>query len=343
MSSNDYLGLASDLTVRNALRGALAELPHGSGGSRLLSGHHRAFSALEARVADWQGTEAALFYGAGFAANQGLLGSVLEAGDLVVSDALNHASLIDGIRLTKAERRIVPHLDLEAYDRAIEPGRFTWVLVESVYSMDGDLAPLEELADLCIRRGAALIVDEAHATGLYGPTGAGRIEDCGIRDTVFASVHTAGKALGGAGAFVVGSAALRDLQIQRGRSFVFSTAPPPFLSAGLHAAIDRIQSDPRLRNRPVELATQLRRALAPYVEVRGEGSPIVPVIVGSVERAMALARGLARRGWDARPVRPPTVPAGTSRVRLVVHAGLDADQIDALAADVRAELEALDA
>lgn len=343
VSSNDYLGLATDSTVNSALVHALADFPHGATGSRLLTGHHGLFDVVERRMADWQGAPAALLYATGFAANQGLLTALIEPGDRVVSDALNHASLIDGLRLTRAERHVVPHLDLDAVASALQGDRPTWVVVESVYSMDGDLAPLAELADLCARRGAALIVDEAHATGLYGPTGAGRIEALGLRDAVFASVHTAGKALGCAGAFVVSSEPVRELQIQRARSFVFSTAPPPFLCAGLLAAIERVQEEPALRARPRELAARLRVQLQGHAEIPGGDSPIVPVVVGSVARAQGLAEGLAERGWDARPIRPPTVPEGTCRVRLVMHAGLTEAQVDQLASDVRGVLEALDA
>ncbi|MBX2798378.1 MAG: 8-amino-7-oxononanoate synthase [Myxococcales bacterium] len=335
VSSNDYLDLSVDASVRSALIAALTEgAPIGSTGSRLLSGQHPRFTAIEERFAAWQGAEASLLYATGFAANQGLLGTVLRPGHVVVSDALNHASLIDAVRLTKAERRVVPHLDLAAYDRAIEAGRPTVVVVESVYSMDGTLAPLQQLAALCQARGARLVVDEAHATGLYGPTGAGRIEAQRVRDQVFASVHTAGKALGVSGAFVVGSAALMQLQLHDARAFVFSTAPPPFLTAGLHAALDRIRDHAELRARPVALAERLRAALAGRADVRGAGSPIVPVVVGTPEAAGALSSGLLERGWDARAIRPPTVPVGTSRVRLVMRAGLTEAQVDTLAAHI---------
>ncbi|MDP6935719.1 MAG: aminotransferase class I/II-fold pyridoxal phosphate-dependent enzyme, partial [Myxococcota bacterium] len=199
LSSNDYLGLASDPVVREALRGALDEGgPHGSTGSRLLSGNDPRFEALESEFAAWQGREAALYFSTGYAANVGMVSALVQAGDVVVSDALNHASLVDGVRLSRGERRIVPHLDLDAFAQAVSgssPGQ-CWVLVESVYSMDGDLAPLAELADLCDRAGANLVVDEAHATGLFGTNGAGRVSEAGLQHRVFATVHPCGKALG---------------------------------------------------------------------------------------------------------------------------------------------------
>ncbi|MEM6929035.1 MAG: aminotransferase class I/II-fold pyridoxal phosphate-dependent enzyme, partial [Myxococcota bacterium] len=299
VTSNDYLGLSRDARVQDAVRAwADGEWATGSTGSRLLSGHGPALDALEAQVAHWQGAEAALLYGSGFQANQGLLGTILEPGDVVISDQLNHASLIDAMRLSRAERRIVPHRDVDAVARAIDRDRPTVVVVESVYSMDGDLAPLAELASVCVDRGSALVVDEAHATGMYGPEGAGRVAEAGIRDAVLATVHPCGKALASAGAFVVGSTALRDLQLQRARSLIYSTAPPPWLVATLTAVLERVRTDEPLRRRPRVLAERLRRRLAGVARVGGDDSPIVPVIVGSVEAAEHLADGLRARGWD---------------------------------------------
>ncbi len=347
VTSNDYLGLTRDPMVRDVLLAALADgLGTGSTGSRLLSGHSTPLDALEAKVAAWQAAEAALLYPSGYQANHGLLGALLEPGDVVVSDALNHASLIDGLRLTKAERRIVPHNDVGAVARAIDPERPTVVVVESVYSMDGDAAPLTALAAVCAERGAGLVVDEAHATGLYGPDGAGRVAEAGLRDQVLATVHPAGKALAAAGAFVVGSRGLRELQLQRARSLIYSTAPSPLLVAALDAVLTRIRSDPALRARPRELGSRLREKLRPAVEawggsVPGDDSPIVPVVVGSIRAAQKLAADLIADGWDARPIRPPTVPVGTCRVRLVVRADLSDADVDQLAASVVRSLTAI--
>lgn len=343
LTSNDYLGLAAHPAIRAALADALARgEPTGGTGSRLLTGQHQAWADLEARFATWQGTEAALFHATGFAANTGLLAALVEPGDVVLSDALNHASLIDGLRLTRAERVVVPHLDLAAYAHALEAaaGRPTWVVVESVYSMDGDRAPLPQLVALCRAHGASIIVDEAHATGLLGPTGAGWIEATGTRDGVFASVHTAGKALGQSGAFVCGSAAMVDWLVQKSRPFVFSTAPAPFLASGLRAAMNLVQDDPGRRARPAALGRRLRAALT-GIDTGTSDTWIVPVHVGSPERATRLQSELQAAGWDARAIRPPTVPQGTSRVRLVLHAALEDAQVDQLAADVRAALNRL--
>jgi 8-amino-7-oxononanoate synthase len=340
LTSNDYLGLAHHPAVRLALIEALqAGLPTGGTGSRLLSGEHEAWAGLEARFAAWQGAEAALFHATGFAANTGLLPAVVQPGDRVLSDALNHASLIDGLRLCRgAELRVLPHLDLQAVARALaepHPG-VTWLVVESVYSMDGDHADLPALAALVRQHGARWIVDEAHATGLYGPTGAGRIEQEGVRDAVFASVHPAGKALGGTGAFVVGSRELIDWLIQRSRPFVFSTAPPPYLAAGLHAALTILQSDPALRARPRQLADRLRAALVGHYALGASQSHLVPLLLGEAHAALALQAHLAEHGWDARAIRPPTVPEGASRVRLVLHADLDEHELSTLIDDLLA-------
>jgi 8-amino-7-oxononanoate synthase len=338
LASNDFLGIAGHPAVRDALLGALRDgVPHGATGSRLLSGHHAAFDTVEARFAAWQRRPAALFFSTGYGANLGLMSTLLEPGDIVVSDRLNHASLIDGIRLAKAQVRIVEHLDLAAYEAALSrAGRPCTVVVESVYSMDGDLAPLVELADLCARFSARLVVDEAHATGLFGADGAGRCSALPEASKPFASVHTCGKGLGLTGAFVCGSQALKELLINRARSFVYSTAPPPFLAVGLAAAIDLVIADPARRARPLALAERLRQALAGGLDTGASCSQIVPVILGSAERAVAVAERLEERGWDVRPIRPPTVAEGSSRLRLVLRADLDDEQVDRLAADLLA-------
>lgn len=343
LTSNDYLGLSQDEHIREALIRALqAGIAHGGTGSRLLSGQHTAWRDLELRVAEWQGTEAALFHATGFAANSGLMAALAEDGDVIVSDALNHASLIDGVRLSRAERVIVPHGDLDAVRDALRarPGRRAWVVLESIHSMEGDRADLPAWATLCASHGALLIIDDAHATGIDGPAGQGMVVGSGVRDGVFASVHTAGKALGLSGAFVCGPQRLIDWLVNTSRPFVFSTAPGPFLASGLHAALDRVADDADLRARPDQLATRLRVALGPTVDVGRSHSAIVPVIVGTNARALALQAHLAARGWDARAIRPPTVTPGSARVRLVVRAPLSTSQIDQLALDVRDGVEA---
>jgi 8-amino-7-oxononanoate synthase len=319
--SNDTLGFAGHPALAEAMRAALARCGAGSGGSRLLRGHRDAFDRLEERLAAFSGAEAALLFGSGYAANIGLLQSVVGPEDLVLSDERNHASLIDGLRLTHGRRVVHPHLDLGAVERELRlprPGR-AFVVTESVFSMDGDLAPLPELVGLAETHGALVIVDEAHATGLYGGRGSGRVEALGLRDRVLATVHTGGKALGSGGAWVAGPAVLRDLLINRARSFIFSTAPLPVLAAALEAALDLLGRELGRAAEVHRKASLLRARLGDEGVAAGGDSPIVPVIVGENEAAVALEGGLAAAGFDARAIRPPSVPPGTARVRVTVR------------------------
>jgi len=336
LSSNDVLGLSKDPAVALAVRRALEEgLPTGSTGSRLLSGEATHWSTLEARFADWQGRERSLFFSSGYAANLGLLAGLIEAGDTVLSDELNHASIIDGLRLSRGRVEIIPHGDLAAYEEGLKnAGPGAWIVVESVFSMDGDEAPLRALAELAQRYDARLIIDEAHSTGLYGGQGAGRCSELPSDLQPFASLHPCGKALGLSGAFVCADAATIELLINKGRSFIYSTAPTPMLVPALHAAIDRIQALGDGRSRPLRLADRLRCALEGRLEFGASRSQIVPIILGPVERAVGVSNALAQRGWSLRPLRPPTVPEGTARLRIVLRADLSEDQVDCLAKDL---------
>lgn len=334
--SNDYLGLAGHPYICDRMRDALARLPAGSGGSRLLRGHHEVFEQLEERLAECSGTEAALLFGSGYAANIGLLQAVVSPDDLIVSDQLNHASLIDAVRLTKARTVIYPHQDLGALEAALQTphqGRAI-VVTESVFSMDGDLTPLREVATIADRGGAVVVVDEAHATGLWGARGSGRVEELGLRDRVLATVHTGGKALGSGGAWVAGSRAVCDVMVNRARSFIFSTAPLPVLAAALGAGLDLVVREPQRRVDVHRKSALLRQALAEAGLNVGGGSPIVPIIAGSNESALALQAGLSAAGFDVRAVRPPTVPAGTARLRVTVRAPVSDADLQRFAAEV---------
>ena len=320
--SNDYLGLATHPTVVEGMREALARVGAGSGGSRLLRGHQGCFEDVEETLAAFSGTEAALLFASGYSANVGLLQALIAPEDLVLSDERNHASLIDGLRLCGARKAIYAHQDMNQVERILRGPRprRTFIVTESVFSMDGDLTPLPELADLAERYGALLIVDEAHATGLYGPRGSGRVEETGTRDRVLLTMHTGGKALGTFGAWVAGPAELRDTLVNHARSFMFSTAPLPVLCGGLEAALGVLASEPERRDGVHRKAALLRDALRDAGwPVDGARSPIVPLIVGGNEAAVALQQGLAAAGFDARAVRPPTVPPGTARLRLTVR------------------------
>jgi 8-amino-7-oxononanoate synthase len=322
--SNDYLGFAEHPYIRTRMREALAELPAGAGGSRLLRGHHVVFEQLESRLAVFSGSEAALLFGSGYAANIGLLQAIVSEGDVIFSDAHNHASIIDGIRLTKAPTVIYPHLDLNALDAALQRPRNGRgiVVTESIFSMDGDLTPLRDLAIMAERHGAVLIVDEAHATGLYGARGSGRVEELGLRDRVLATIHTGGKSLGSGGAWVAGSRVLCDVLVNRSRSFIFSTAPVPVLAAALDAGLDLLEREPERREEVHRKSARLRQALAASNIDAGGASPIVPIIAGrtgSNEAAVALQSGLQAAGFDVRAIRPPSVAPGSARLRVTVR------------------------
>jgi 8-amino-7-oxononanoate synthase len=324
-SSNDYLSLARDSRVTEAARSALKGGTAGSTGSRLLRGERKLFADAEKSFADWKGTEASLYFATGYQANIGVLQTVLKKGDGVFSDSLNHASLIDGIRLGKAERHVYPHLDfkrlaelLKAFDGSGEK----FVVTESLFSMDGDIAPLSELANVCRENEANLIVDEAHAVGLFGKSGSGLIEESGIADDVFLSVNTAGKALGVSGAFVAGSETSISYLINRCRSFIFSTAPMPACAAAILTSISIIRDEPAGRQKLQSICRRFEDLLAE--RNIGDGSTlthIVPLIIGDSSDAVRIADQLQESGYDVRAIRPPTVPPGTARLRISLNTG----------------------
>ena len=326
LSSNDYLGLANHRLLRAAMAQAVLQEGVGSTASRLLRGDRDAFVRIEQRFAAWKGAEASLYFTTGYAANLGVLSTFLEAGDVVFSDELNHASLIDGIRLGRARKVIFPHRDVTALRALLraESGEGQRFLVsESLFSMDGDFAPLEQYAELCRETDTSLIVDEAHAVGLYGERGSGLIEQSDVGADVFLSVNTAGKALGVSGAFVAGPRWAIDFLVQRARTFIFTTAPPPSLAAALDAALNVIAEERELREKTLAFARQLRASLSEAgIRVADGESQIIPILVGDNERAVEVATALQKEGFDVRAIRPPTVPEGTARLRISVNAKL---------------------
>ena len=334
--SNDYLGLAEHPYLNESMRAALDGIPAGSGGSRLLRGHHEIFEHVEHRLASFTGSECALLFGSGYAANIGLLQAIVSPDDLILSDERNHASLIDGIRLTKSATEIYPHQDMGALESALQKPRMgrAIVVTESVFSMDGDLTPLRDVCAIAERNGAIVIVDEAHATGMYGARGSGRVEELGLRDRVAATMHTGGKALGSGGAWVAGSRALRDVMVNRARAFIFSTAPLPVLAAALGAGLDLVEREPERRREVHRKSSMLRRALGDAGIVCGGESMIVPIIAGANEAAIALQSGLMTAGFDVRAIRPPSVPAGTARLRVTVRYPVSDDDLLRFAAAV---------
>lgn len=335
-SSNDYLGLASSPQLAEAVQAALARgVAVGSGGSRLLRGNEDEHGALEAEAARFFGSEAALFFGSGYAANTALLATLPQRGDLVVHDALIHASAHEGMRLGRASVQAVPHSDVDAFADAIRTWRRAggrgrvWIAIESLYSMDGDRAPLDALAALADREEAILLIDEAHATGVYGPDGRGLAAGYDGRQNVIV-LRTCGKALGCEGALLCGPAIMRDFLVNRGRGFIFSTAPSPLMAAAVRAALRILVDEPERRQHLAELAARAEDLLAPHGALR-TGSQILPVILGEEARTMQLAAQLQEAGFDVRGIRPPTVPAGTSRLRVSITLNATLADVEALA------------
>lgn len=341
LCSNDYLGLSTRPALRQAVLEEVARADRmASTGSRLLSGHARVWEELEEEFAEFAGMQAALYFTSGYAANIGLLSSVLGKGDIVFSDALNHASLIDGIRLSNAEKAVYPHRDLDAlelalHDRASQPGR-KLVVTESVFSMDGDIAPLAEMNVLARRYGAELVVDEAHATGVFGPGGSGIAAQLGLANEIFAVVHTCGKALASAGAFVCGSATLKEYLVNRARTFLFNTALPPYFAAQIHAALALARAADAERARLAMLAEQLRAELrASGWDVGASASQIVPVMLGENDLAIRISTELESAGFAARAIRPPTVRRGSARLRFSLTCNLQDEDLVRLAQTMR--------
>ncbi len=320
LCSNDYLGLAGHPRLKQRMADAVMAEGVGSTGSRLLRGERSGFARVEEKFARFKGAERSVYFSSGYLANLAVLTTLSEAGDVIFSDERNHASLIDGARLSRARRVVFPHNDVAELERLLredtgEGQKF--VVVESLFSMDGDQAPLPEYAALCRAAGAELIVDEAHAVGVYGESGRGLAGD------VFVSINTAGKALGVSGAFVAGSADAIEYLIQRARPFIFSTAPLPAIAAALEASLEVIDMEPERRDRLLARARYLRERLG----LEGD-SPVIPIIIGENEHAVAVAHELQAAGFDVRAIRPPTVPVGTARLRVTVNQGLSEEMLD---------------
>jgi glycine C-acetyltransferase/8-amino-7-oxononanoate synthase len=332
LCSNDYLGLATDPEVTAAAREALGRWGTGSGSSRLISGSLGIHGQLEELIAEWKRAERALVFSSGYHANLGVIQALVGRGDVVVSDELNHASLIDGCRLSRAEVRVYRHRDLDSLEEALAASagaRRRLVVTDSVFSMDGDRAPLEAICDAAELHGAAVMVDEAHATGVFGPTGAGLVEELGLRGRVLVQMGTLGKALGSFGAYVAGSTALVDLLVNRARTFIFTTALPPATVAAAAAAIAIVRREPARRERLWTNARTLHRLLAGSGHRVGRfESPILPVFVGDAAPTMRLCERLLEQGVFAQGIRPPTVPAGTSRLRVTLMATHTAEQVE---------------
>ena len=319
-SSNNYLGLANHPALKRAAARAIERFGCGSGASRLISGSMAVHHELEARLAAFKKTGAALVFPTGYHANVGVLSALMGPGDTILSDSLNHASIIDGCRLSRAEVRVYPHGDTQALNAllaACPPSGQRLIVTDTVFSMDGDLAPLAELVALAQRYDAWLMVDEAHATGVFGPHGGGLVEEAGLVDRVDIHMGTLGKALGGLGAYVAGSRALIDWLVNRARSFIYTTGVPPASAASALAALDLVEREPERRQRLWDNTRFLSDGLRGLGYRLGESrSQILPIIVGDARQTMSLAEAVLRRGVFAHGIRPPTVPDGTSRIRV---------------------------
>ncbi len=324
LCSNNYLGLADHPRVREAAADAAMRWGAGAGGSRLVSGTMTIHQRLEERLAAFKGCERALLFGSGYLANLGVIGTLGEAGTLVCSDELNHASIVDGCRLARGRTAVYAHNDVEHLRWLLEqaPERRAVVVTDSVYSMDGDVAPLAELSALAQERGARLVVDEAHATGCVGPGGRGAVAEAGLDgEEHVVVVGTLGKALGAYGAFVACSGAVRELLVNTARPFIFSTAPPPPAIAAALAALELLEEQPPRVDQLQRNARVLRDELAREgFDVAGSSTQIVPLVIGDAGQAMAICEAALERGVFAQAIRPPTVPEGTSRLRLAVMA-----------------------
>ncbi len=334
-AGSNYLDLANHPEVVEAAAAAAREYGCAAGGSRLIVGNLEIHEALEAELAEFLGTEAALVFSTGYMANVGAIPALAGRGDLVISDALSHASIVDGCRLSRAEVRVFPHGDLDCLAgmlrAAASSRRETLVVVDGVYSMDGDVAPLAELAPLAKRWGATLLVDDAHGTGTLGATGRGAAERCGVDREVDVLLGTLGKSLGSFGAFVAGSRALRDLLVNTARSFIFSCALAPPQVAAARAALAVMRREPQRRERLAGNAERLRAGLAARgISTAPSTTHILPVIVGDNDATMALCERLLAGGVYAQGIRHPSVPEGTARLRVTPMASHRASEIDYL-------------
>ena len=323
LSTNNYLGLAGHpALVEAAKRGA--ERGAGAGSSRLVAGHDPAYAALEERLADFKGTEAALVFGSGYLANVGMLAALLDRESVVLSDELNHASIVDGARLSGAEKRVYRHSDLDHLEsllREAASGRRKLVVTDTVFSMDGDVAPLAGIVELTERYGAALVVDEAHGGGVFGPRGEGYAHELGLAGRVDLDMGTFSKAFGVYGAYVAGSRAWIDHLVSTCRTLIYSTALPPPVVSAIDASLDLVRAAGELRPALREKSERFRGGLRELGFDTGlSETQIVPAVVGSNESALALARALDERGVLAVAIRPPTVPPGTARVRFSLMA-----------------------
>lgn len=334
-ASNDYLGLAADPVLVEAAREGAARYGVGAGASHLVSGHYAPHQELEERLAAFVGMERALYFSTGYMANLGVITSLAGRGDAVFSDQLNHASLIDGIRLSGAERHIYPHRDLAALEAMLQVSASAKKLVvsDAVFGMDGDLAPLPELLALCQRYDARLVVDDAHGFGVQGPQGRGSLSQFGISSPRIVYIGTLGKAAGVSGAFAAGADEVIEWLLQSARTYMFTTGAPPLLAHALLTSLDLIECGDERRRHLAQLIAQLRGGLTfKRWQLSDSMTAIQPVIIGSNSEALRIGAQLFEAGLWLPVIRPPTVPEGTSRLRISLSAAHTSAQVERLVA-----------
>jgi len=329
LSSNNYLGLANHSELKAAATLAIQNYGTGTGASRLISGNMAIHEVLEAKIADFKGSQAALVFPTGYMANIGLISALADKNDLIFSDELNHASIIDGCRLSEANVCVYPHKNMAALARLLQRSRDQKhhapvkriIITDGIFSMNGDITPLPDIIDVARAHQALVIVDDAHATGVLGPRGRGTAEHFGIEGHMLIQVGTLSKALGGLGGFVAGSAMLMDWLRNTSRSFIYSTAPPPSVCATAIAAMDLLDKDSSFRRRLWDNVATIRHGLDNLgFDTMGSRTPIIPVLIGDAARAMGFARYLLDKGIYAPGIRPPTVSKGQCRIRLSLMA-----------------------
>ncbi|KRB60631.1 8-amino-7-oxononanoate synthase [Rhizobium sp. Root708] len=332
-TSNDFLALANGPRLKDAVQSAMERgVPVGAAGSRLLRGNHPEHETLEAEAAEFFGVERALYFGSGYAANSALFSTLPQRDDLIVHDALIHASVHEGIAGSKATAVGAAHNDADAFADAIQRWRKKggrgrpWIAVESVYSMDGDRAPLSALADIADRHDGFLVIDEAHSTGVFGSDGKGLAADLEGRENVIA-LHTCGKALGVSGALLAAPGVLVDYLVNRARAFIYSTAPSPLMAAGVREALRIVRDEPERRTALQHLVVHLGERLENQFGIAPSRSQIQPILIGDNTRAVRIAQALQADGFDIRAIRPPTVPEGTARLRLSVTLNVGSSEI----------------
>jgi glycine C-acetyltransferase len=324
LSSNNYLGLTTHPKLRQAAKEAIDKLGVGSGSVRTIAGTMSLHQELEEKLARFKHTEASLVFQSGFTANMGVITALVGDGDVIISDELNHASIIDGCRLTRAERRVYPHKDMVGLEKVLEANkhaRRTLIITDGVFSMDGDIAPLPEIVELAERYNAMVMVDDAHSSGVLGSNGRGSVDHFKLHGRVHIQVGTLSKALGALGGYIAGTQNLRDLLIHRGRTFLFSTSHPPSVTATCIAAIELLEQEPQLVERLWENANFFKQGLKDLGFNTGDSeTPITPVIVGSGAKAMEFSDRLFKAGVFAQGIGFPTVSEEKSRVRTIVNA-----------------------